>query len=662
MPEKSITTQESNLVEEQKEIVSAIPPPIRRINKEPLKKLIVKIPRLSQEKLTKLLAKNKTNDKNKAPESTKTNDDSNINQGQIATVKPTVKNTNRAYTFEDIFKEDTKCLICNAKSSDIVDHYVSSHFSECYISRLQFDQIINFETAELKPIEDSKGKLRVKYDCFVCKKTINNTLVGIIYHISSHTGEFSFRCEICDLEKPYKKDIQKHIEDSKNEKKKKGTKKKQEKPSCKESRAVHYYRYPDNDNELKCYYCKDCYFIQINKANILKHVKEHHNKVYNRENYVEEVLILKFKDEDNGKVTETTGNVDKEGTVDMEIDETCDSATISVCSQVELPSSVPDFIKTEVLDLGEETTKAINDVEIDEAISSKEIPAATASNVEPSPAPIEIIENPLDSSENPVPVKVENESDIIEFPDEENDLMPKGTIINSNIIRAFALFKCMDPGCLFATNLSDEFTKHIQNKGKLDTLFNCCYCSKAVKGQFSNILTEHIKNKHSVCRYQCNECNYRSFNLSNILVHKRSTHPLKGNLDVIDCLNALPADMARSLQIKDKKSMHLQICRCPVCPPPLMKVTTEEMQNHIEQSHPCVSRDKMPHNYYCLFCKYSCVEKYSMKEHMSIEHHINFLYTAKIVDTIYKRDGNVSITYCLKFYLEQHLNRAYLVS
>lgn len=517
------------------------------------------------------------------------------------------KNTDLNHTFKDILAKEPVCRICNEKEENIVDHYVSYHCSENYASRFSFDEIINLTPAEVDPILDAKGKRRIKYECFVCNQSITSSLVGVIYHISSHTGEFSFRCDVCDLEKPFKKDIQKHIEDSKQAaKKKKGIKKKTETSDCKDGKPIHYYRYPENDNELKGYYCKFCYFFQINKANIIKHVKDQHDRVYNREDCVDEKLILKFKQEGSSDEEKDEGGMEN-----MDIDETCESTTISVCSEVPpiIETILPDItVKAEVIDL------------------------------EASP---EIIDVPINPANNQPPTKIEDDL-LMNLPDKENHLIPKNTIINSKIIRIFALYKCMDDGCYFATNLADEFTKHIESKQKPNTLFTCSYCIKGVKGQFAKLLTEHVRSTHGFCRYQCNECFYRSNQLSNVLVHKRSAHLLKGNLDVIDCLNALPEEMVKLLHSNDKKSM-LQMCKCVVCPPPLMKVSTEEMEKHIFQSHHVVSREKMFDNFYCLYCKYSCKEKYDMKQHMSSDHSSHYLKVARVIDSVKKGGESVSI-------------------
>ncbi|KAL5277079.1 hypothetical protein ACFFRR_002355 [Megaselia abdita] len=567
------------------------------------KQLVIKLQRLSNEEISKYKRKNpepasnvakkpKLNPKTKPPE------EPVITPVAAPGPEKIPKNTNTNHTFEDLLKKDYTCQICVKKQDDPVDHYISYHCTECYGSRLLFDQLINFTPAEVEPLIDAKGKKKIKYECFVCTQVITSSLVGIIYHISSHTGEYSFRCEECDLEKPFKKNIQKHIEDAKAAaKKKRGPKKKNEPLGCKDSKPIHYYRYPDNENELKCYYCKLCYFFQINKANIIKHVKDQHERVYNREDCVDERLILKFKEE---------GTNQERGEATMDIDETCDSTTMSACSEVppaieNEPGTTADItIKTEMIEVENQSLQ-------NEPVKVPEIPVKQ-----------EVLE--------------------VDLPDKENDLIPQNTIINSKIIRIFALFKCMDEGCNFATNLPDEFTKHMDSKNKRNELFNCCYCTKAVKGQFTKVLTDHIKNRHGLCRYQCNECFYRSFNLSNIMVHKRSAHALKGNLDVLDCLNALPDESAQMLRNKDKKNVQ-QMCKCVVCPPPLMKLSTDEMEKHIFQSHPLVSREKMSDNYYCLFCKYCCKEKYDMKQHMSTEHPVNFLKAAKIVDSAKKQGG-----------------------
>lgn len=95
---------------------------------------------------------------------------------------------------------------------------------------------------------------------------------------------------------------------------------------------------------------------------------------------------------------------------------------------------------------------------------------------------------------------------------EGSDLRIKDGLVGYYLSKAYlmARFKCMNLECGFSSNSENVFKSHLENH-KFQTSFTthlCCYCS------FSSVDTEkliaHHLIKHSLDKYQCHSCMYRS--------------------------------------------------------------------------------------------------------------------------------------------------------
>lgn len=204
--------------------------------------------------------------------------------------------------------------------------------------------------------------------------------------------------------------------------------------------------------------------------------------------------------------------------------------------------------------------------------------------------------------------------------------IPNSSILTSNMARILALFKCMDNGCNFATNLPNEFTKHMESKPTPYTELECPYCRISFKMKPSKHLTDHIQDKHGLCRYQCNECYYRSSELSNVLVHRKLEHKTNEILvsHVIDCYNALADGMVEILECN--KSLG----RCIFCPVSDMKYSIDGLEQHIIDTHSSIERQILENKFYCLFCVYGSEKAYQIKQHMAVQHPSNELKAIQI--------------------------------
>ncbi|XP_065364059.1 uncharacterized protein LOC135957267 [Calliphora vicina] len=203
------------------------------------------------------------------------------------------------------------CTLCRSKPSDLTNHYIGRHKTESYVSRLDWSELdelsINTPFAKLLPKMKNYRFDRYEIDCPFCKDKLVDQFINLYHHYSAHTGEYAFQCSHCNLTKPYRPDIQSHILHSK---------------TCRNSTINILYRYPPNAQCIYLHYCTICNFVQLNEANVLKHLREHHHSSKAIPSNVQKYILAAMSDgpdanEFNKPPTPTTAApVQKETTVD----------------------------------------------------------------------------------------------------------------------------------------------------------------------------------------------------------------------------------------------------------------------------------------------------------------------------------------------------------
>ncbi|XP_073833931.1 uncharacterized protein [Musca autumnalis] len=153
------------------------------------------------------------------------------------------------------------CVLCNDKPRNLTNHYIRKHKTESYISRLSRSQLDDL-LSNTPFVTEVKGPAGYYYsiECKFCNLNLNEPFSELYDHYSSHTGEYAYYCNKCRLSRPYRPDIESHQKHTK---------------LCSNSGIQVMYSYEPGE-PWYLYYCNICNFVQLNEANILKHLREHH--------------------------------------------------------------------------------------------------------------------------------------------------------------------------------------------------------------------------------------------------------------------------------------------------------------------------------------------------------------------------------------------------
>lgn len=108
-----------------------------------------------------------------------------------------------------------------------------------------------------------------------------------------------------------------------------------------------------------------------------------------------------------------------------------------------------------------------------------------------------------------------------------------------NYMTQFALYKCMHPKCVFATNRVNFWKSHmhrhidmndiliksktiLSNSDEMKQFRECCYCKQSSKRNYDYV--RHIEEEHSRSIFQCMHCFYRTNEIDNIVFHYNEYH------------------------------------------------------------------------------------------------------------------------------------------
>lgn len=173
--------------------------------------------------------------------------------------------------------DSVECKFCcyNDKGINIVRHYVEQHHNEEVLpSRLSKDcaEVLisesiheNYTFINVDQFEDSKSghlPVTVQLMCVFCKMVFLN-IIEFFDHITCHTGEYRYKCKMCEQIFSDENELKKHISVHSTYDKTDGI-------------SFLLLPNPIQSNKLFGYLCPFCYYIQLDYINMVKHMTLRH--------------------------------------------------------------------------------------------------------------------------------------------------------------------------------------------------------------------------------------------------------------------------------------------------------------------------------------------------------------------------------------------------
>lgn len=149
--------------------------------------------------------------------------------------------------------ESGNCRLCTSSADNMVRHYLDCHAeSEVFCCRLNYNTAIRLKRGE--HLNVSVNCESAEFLCILCKQTVScATYYDVYEHLVGHTGEFYFKCTVCSF-RDFTQNNQ-HANIHKFE-------------------ICPYTEF--ENNKLVAFMCEKCHFVQLNKANVDKHIVCHH--------------------------------------------------------------------------------------------------------------------------------------------------------------------------------------------------------------------------------------------------------------------------------------------------------------------------------------------------------------------------------------------------
>lgn len=160
------------------------------------------------------------------------------------------------------------CRLCTKSTDSMVAHYIECHrTAEVFCSRIKYSQAMKLKRGESCNVVVNADT--AEYVCLLCDKTQTCTTYYDIYqHLTSHTGEFYFKCTECDF-----RDVTQDVQHARMHK-------------------FEICPFPQiEDNKLIAFMCEKCHYVQLQKTNINKHIVCHHRDETTKPAFKEVVLI-----------------------------------------------------------------------------------------------------------------------------------------------------------------------------------------------------------------------------------------------------------------------------------------------------------------------------------------------------------------------------------
>ncbi|KAM7346613.1 uncharacterized protein ACRADG_006473 [Cochliomyia hominivorax] len=605
------------------------------------KQVIIKLKRLSPSTIKKHCKKSKENKDNESIRLRKKCEKPVPIITETINNKPKRKCNNDCQMTE---RNTVFCVLCSSKPSDLTNHYVGKHKTESYVSRLEWSEldelIINTNIAKLHPKSRNMRADRFEVYCPFCKETQLETFMNLYYHFSYHTGEYAFQCGNCSIQKPYKPDIQSHILHSR---------------PCRNSNVKTMYRYATNAQCIYLHYCNICNFVQINEANVFKHLREHHDRTQNIPSNVSKCILVAMSDvpdvnENNKPVTPTP-------TLSVEPDESSIAAvdkniTNNGNMNSVLPFEVPFKVDDDDVPVGNEP--CIEDDFIDDYSIENQLKQMhrepTLSNPNTISTPMTVIHCMRDNFESPANSK-EASSAIYsvhkpmcikdEAMDVDQEITPQPTTaVQKNQLTQYekyrhypqnvnylGLYKCMIDDCYYSIDSAEEFYKHIvghkaaEENSSLQFL-QCPYCifSSEISIDVKQLI-EHIQTQHSHMIYQCSLCCYRSCEASNVQIHQQLNHELEiNNCKIYKCCEvAQDSNHSKRLKQSDLQALlekHVSPIYCKICNNKFYQL--EGLKNHETSVHKIIPSDLKI--YSCIYCPLRMANMNDICNHLATKH------------------------------------------
>lgn len=182
------------------------------------------------------------------------------------------------------------CKLCNKRFPRTVSHYVNEHpDSEVFISRLPKAVLARVrkqggQILEMRPYMN--GQEQYAAECVFCNKTCCFKIPYWYQHYSMHTGEYAFRCSGCNTRKTTRSAMMGHINQ----------------PCRKRGKLLEDYIYNARARQIEMRVCKICNYMQLNRRNVMKHLRTQHGLTPLPAKHIDSVILLRLPHTEMDKV------------------------------------------------------------------------------------------------------------------------------------------------------------------------------------------------------------------------------------------------------------------------------------------------------------------------------------------------------------------------
>uniref|UniRef100_A0A1A9WVU8 C2H2-type domain-containing protein n=1 Tax=Glossina brevipalpis TaxID=37001 RepID=A0A1A9WVU8_9MUSC len=520
------------------------------------------------------------------------------------------------------------CILCTAKPADLTYHYIRKHKTESYVSRLTWTQLddllvrTNFAELQKSP---NNHPARYKVTCIFCELVLIQPFMSLYDHYSKHTGEYAYTCTNCSFIKPFRADILSHQLNSKN---------------CRRANLKIMYRYPPNTMVIHLHYCSICNYVQLNKANVLKHLREQHSTREAVDSNVSKCILTAIQIAADTQACESTSNLTN---MESKLNDTkTDDAGLQktpLCGLNEISDELDEEITVcnepcpEEIEIDDHIKKLkfFENQVIQNSLSLTETDCPINSNGSIAFAKI----SSTSMEQHPTQLKCEelDVSDMDVVPLTQFSEKSEPTLNESPLrYRAFpenftylGLYKCMADDCYFSTDEADQMLSHLNDHANSECppveYLQCAYCVLRLGDcNTAQELVNHIQLKHQHDVYQCSLCSYRSCDASNVSIHQLLRHPYTPN----DCFIYMCANQEITCEptnsyLMMRKAESVQKITCPYCTTKFF--ATNHLKKHLEIIHKMANIEMdVLKTYSCIYCPTSDRDQKSIRIHLAIHH------------------------------------------
>lgn len=222
-------------------------------------------------------------------------------------IEKTPFNIDKNY-FVDGF-EKYPCKLCSFTGKMITLHYVHNHPThEVYSARLNPVDVLDIkntlcENSQLEG-DEVNDLSKFTYECRFCKVNISNEdATFLIEHLSLHTGEFRYKCNICEYVVVKVGSLKHHF------------KYRHKTSKIRLSPRILYEIPTTKPTEICGYICNYCNYTQIFKTSVESHIKDHHAR---KKISISKIALFKISKQlqDSGKINTRSENGSEAGKVD----------------------------------------------------------------------------------------------------------------------------------------------------------------------------------------------------------------------------------------------------------------------------------------------------------------------------------------------------------